>query len=84
MKINVAQSEGTVETNGEGGFFMSKELRDRISELEGFVKTYYNVFLESRHTNENMRISHNDQYFLYCKANRLLGEPNGKRLSAPK
>ncbi|MFC0274449.1 hypothetical protein ACFFIX_24250 [Metabacillus herbersteinensis] len=59
---------------------MTKELEDRISELEEFVKTYYNAFLESRRINENRRISHNDQYFLYAKANRLLGEPNGKRI----
>jgi len=59
---------------------MSKELEDRISELEDFVKVYYNAFLDSRHINENMRISHNDQYFIYAKANRLLGEPNGKRI----
>jgi len=59
---------------------LTKDLEKRLSELEEFAKTYYRVFLESRRTNENMRISHNDQYFLYCKANRLLGEPNGKRI----
>jgi hypothetical protein len=59
---------------------MSKELEDRISELEHFVKIYYNAFLDSRHTQEDRRISSNDQYFIYGKANRLLGEPNGKRL----
>lgn len=59
---------------------MSKELEQRISELEYFVKTYYNVFLESGRINENRRISHNDQYFLYVQANKLLGEPNGKRI----
>jgi hypothetical protein len=59
---------------------MSIELEDRISELEYFAKTYYNCFLDSRHTNEDRRISNNDQYFIYCKANRVLGEPNGKKL----
>lgn len=59
---------------------MTKELEYRISELEDFVKVYYNVFLESRRVNENMRISHNDQLFIYARANRLLGEPNGKKV----
>jgi hypothetical protein len=59
---------------------MSKELQQRVAELEKFVKSYYHCFLDSRHANKNRRISHNDQYFLYGHANRLLGEPNGKRL----
>lgn len=60
---------------------MSKELENRVSELEDFVKTYYNVFLEARNNNENRRIGSSVQLFLYAKANELLGEPNGKRLN---
>lgn len=56
------------------------EQAEKSQEFEKFAKTYYNCFLDSRHLNENRRISHNDQYFLYARANKLLGEPNGKRL----
>jgi hypothetical protein len=56
------------------------EQAEKAQKFEEFAKTYYNCFLDSRHINENMRISHNDQYFLYARANKLLGEPNGKRI----
>lgn len=62
---------------------MEKEcdLTKRINELEQFAKMYYNCFLDSRKKNGIYSpISNNDQFFLYVKANDLLGEPNGKRL----
>lgn len=48
---------------------MSKELEKRVLELENFVKTYYNVFLEARTNNENRRIDSSVQLFLYARAN---------------
>ncbi|MEK3800690.1 hypothetical protein MHI18_21060 [Peribacillus sp. FSL H8-0477] len=60
---------------------MAKELENRVLELENFVKTYYNVFLEARTNNENRRIDSSVQLFLYARANELLGEPNGKKLN---
>jgi hypothetical protein len=54
---------------------------EKVEELEKFVKTYYNCFLDSRAKNGVYApISNNDQFFIYAKANELLGEPNGKRL----
>lgn len=60
---------------------MSKELENRVLELENFFKTYYNVFLEARTNNENRRIDSSVQLFLYARANELLGAPNGKELN---
>lgn len=60
---------------------MSRELENRVSELENFVKIYYNEFIKARTNNENRRIDSSVQLFLYARANELLGEPNGKELN---
>lgn len=57
-----------------------ERMQKRIEELESFVKAYYHCFLDSRRIHKDMKISLNDQYFMYAKANELLSEPNGARL----
>jgi hypothetical protein len=62
-------------------FMYIQSLEDYCEKLEKFVKVYYNCFLDSRAKNGVYSpISNNDQFFIYARANELLGEPNGKRL----
>jgi hypothetical protein len=60
---------------------VTEEQEKRFAELEGFLKAYYNYYLDSRAKGRDYApISNNDQFFLYAKANELLGSPNGKRV----
>lgn len=60
---------------------MTDEQKERLAELEDFVKGYYNSYLEAKidKGRDTAPLSHNKQYFMYVKANDLLGKPNGER-----